>query len=373
MTELWRKYRGPVVVGTILVATLTVLAIIAGAAPMGTLDPKGYDPDGAHALEVLLRQQGVHVTRTVDVPSTVDATTKDTTVFVPLPSELSPEELQAVAHLPGSLVVAEALPDQLQSLGVSASMVSAQDTGRGNPHCDLAYAQNAGTALTGGIEYETQSGASCYPGKHGASLVTADGGRVTLIGAAEALTNAHLDHDGNAALGVGLLSQHPTVVWLVPSPTRAAFGHRPVSSPNDLLPSWLRAARWQLFIALAFLALWRGRRLGRVVSENLPVVVRASETVEGHGRLYRAARAHPAAAEALRETARRTLSRLVHAGGATADDLVPPVAARTGREGRSVHDLLYGPAPADDASLVRLANDLDSLVRQALTREAAAT
>lgn len=373
MSGWWRRNRLGVLLAAGVLLVLAAAAVFAGQGPRGVLDPAAYDPDGAHALEVLLHQQGVHVTRTVDVPSTVAAATKDSTVFIPIPSELSPEELQALSGLPGSLVVAEGLTDDLQALGVHASVVDTQDTGRRSPHCDLPLASNAGRALTGGVEYTTPSGAACYPGHRGASLVTADGGRVTLIGAAATFTNAHLDQDGNAALGIGLLAQHPTVVWLVPSPTRAAYGHRRISSPNDLLPSWIRAARWQLFIAAAFLALWRGRRLGRVVSENLPVVVRASETVEGHGRLYRAARAHPAAAEALRETARRTLSRLVHAGSATPDGLVQLVAVRSGRDERDVRDLLYGPAPADDTALVRLADDLDSLVRQALTREAAAT
>ena len=38
---------------------------------------------------------------------------------------------------------------------------------------------------------------------------------------------------------------------------------------------------------MLLLALWRARRLGPVVAEPLPVVVRAAETVEGRARLYR--------------------------------------------------------------------------------------
>jgi hypothetical protein len=40
------------------------------------------------------------------------------------------------------------------------------------------------------------------------------------------------------------------------------------------------------------------------------------------------------------------------------------VAARTGRPATEVEALLYGPSPADDAALVRLADDLDALIRE---------
>jgi hypothetical protein len=63
----------------------------------------------------------------------------------------------------------------------------------------------------------------------------------------------------------------------------------------------------QLLVALGVLALWRGRRLGPVVEEPLPVVVRAAETVEGRSRLYRKAGARDVAAEALRRAAVRRL------------------------------------------------------------------
>ena len=366
MRALWRQYRLGIVLGGLLVVTLAATAVLAGSGPRGVLDPDAYDPDGAHALEVLLQQQGVTVKRTVDVPTTLQAAGGDTTVFVPLPVLLSDEELQALAGAPGSLVVAEADPDALRSLGADAHFVDAQNTKVRDPECSDPVASNAGRAVTGGLAYD---GDGCYPVGRGSSLVTR--GRLTLLGDATALTNDHLDEEGDAALGIGLLAQHPTVVWLVPSPTRAAFGDRPVASPDELLPHWLHLVRWQLLLAGLVLALWRGRRLGRVVLERLPVVVRASETVEGHGRMYRVAGARGTAAEALREPARRTLGRLAHGGTVTPEVLTDLVAARTGREAPSVHALLYGPTPTDDAALVRLARELDALVHQALTREVA--
>ena len=52
-----------------------------------------------------------------------------------------------------------------------------------------------------------------------------------------------------------------------------------------------------VFLAAAF---WRGRRLGPLVVENLPVVVRASETMEGRARLYQKSSARLHALDALR-------------------------------------------------------------------------
>jgi hypothetical protein len=98
------------------------------------------------------------------------------------------------------------------------------------------------------------------------------------------------------------------------------------------------------------------------VPEPLPVVIRASETVEGLGRLYRAARARGRAATALRAA---TLTRLAPRLGLRRGDgtpaMVNSVCARTGRAPAAVAELLYGPEPEDDRALVALADQLDIL------------
>lgn len=371
MTGWWRRNRLAALLAVAVVAALTAAVLLTGSGPRGVLDPDAYDPDGAHALEVLLEQQGVVVTRVVDVPAVSDAATTATTVFVPLPSLLSEDELRVLGSLPGGLVVAEAGQEQLAALAVPAQVVGLDETRDRDPSCPDEVATNAGRALTGGFAYRLAGSTGCYPAGGGATLVRTD--RVTLLGAADALTNGHLGEEGNAALAVGLLAQRTQVLWLVPSPTRAELGERPVRSPEELLPDGVRAARWQLLVAGLVLAVWRARRLGRVVLERLPVVVRASETVEGHGRLYHASGARETAAEALREAARRTLSRLAHGGTVTPEVLIDLVVARSTRDPSAVRALLYGPTPTDDAALVRLARSLDALVHEALTREGAGT
>ena len=112
-------------------------------------------------------------------------------------------------------------------------------------------------------------------------------------------------------------------------------------------------------------ALWKARRLGPLVAENLPVVVRASETVEGRGRLYRSRRARDRAAAALRTaTLQRLAPRLGLSSQATPSAVVGAVVARTGGDPVTVHHTLFGPPPSTDTDLVDLAHALDDIERQ---------
>jgi hypothetical protein len=125
----------------------------------------------------------------------------------------------------------------------------------------------------------------------------------------------------------------------------------------------------QLSLAVLLIALWKGRRIGPLVAEELPVVVRASETVEGRGRLYRSRRARDRAAQALRAA---TLQRLLPRLGLSADTSAPAVVIAAAQRSRfhaeSVRHILFGPSPASDADLVQLARTLDDIERQVAQR-----
>jgi hypothetical protein len=199
-------------------------------------------------------------------------------------------------------------------------------------------------------------------------------GRYTVLGSGSVLTNEHLDQDGNAALALGLLDRNAPVAWVLPTggqPNTNTSGNALV----DHLPRGLRVGILQVFFAVLLLALARGRRLGPPVAEQLPVSVRAAETVEGRARLYRAARARSAAAEALREGARQRFAGRLMPGPGAVDPamLVRAVATRTGRDPGEIASLLYGPgsagevraaSPLDDAGLLRLSDELETLDRQ---------
>jgi hypothetical protein len=102
-----------------------------------------------------------------------------------------------------------------------------------------------------------------------------------------------------------------------------------------------------------------------LVAEELPVVVRASETVEGRGRLYRYRRARDRAAAALRTaTLQRLLPQLGLGAGASPAAAVSTVAQRVGSDPGLVSYQLFGPPPTTDHDLLQLARALDEIERQ---------
>ena len=221
-------------------------------------------------------------------------------------------------------------------------------------------AEAAGTGAAAG---------QCYPVDGHPSLVRyqAAGRTVTLLGSGVPLTNAALAQRGNAALALNLLRGSPRIVWLVPSPPAVTAAGQKSLFQEIPGPAYLVTV--QLFVAAGLAALWRTRRLGPLVAEPLPVVVRASETVEGHGRLYRSRRSRGRAAEVLRDAARhRITGRLALPAGADAGAVCAAVAALTGREPGAVQAILYGPAPRDDAALVALGRDIDALEGEVRTQ-----
>jgi hypothetical protein len=120
-----------------------------------------------------------------------------------------------------------------------------------------------------------------------------------------------------------------------------------------------------LAFAVLVVAIWRGRRLGPVVAEQLPVIVHASETTEGRARLYRRSRARDRAAAALRESA---LAQLQKAHGiprrADPSAVVATVAARTGWDPAMLYEMLYGQPPLTDDALMSLSDELDILTQE---------
>ena len=133
-----------------------------------------------------------------------------------------------------------------------------------------------------------------------------DGRRVTVIGRSAVLTNEELARQGNAALALRSLGVQRSLVWYLPDPLDAGTGGPTLA---ELRPRWVAWLTWQLVLAAVLAMLWRARRLGRLVPEPLPVVVRAAETEEGRARLYRASRARGRAAATLRTATLRRLAR----------------------------------------------------------------
>jgi hypothetical protein len=285
---------------------------------------------------------------------------------VPFPELLSPRTLGRLAALPDGVRVVLVEPDAFTLGDLDAGVEPRNGDTRPvrGPGCDLAAARVAGTADVDLYRYDAPRAAtSCYRG----GLVVSR--NITYLGDRTPLTNAHLDEAGNAALALGLLTEHRRLLWLTLGTPEAASGATSTGLA-DVLPAWVAPVAAQLLLVGVAAALWRGRRLGVPVAEPLPVVVRSAETVEGRARLYRRARARDRAVAALRGGA---LSRLRPVLGLGPDPgrraLVEAVADRSGVPAAEVDDLLYGPVPADDARLIAVAADLDRLVAATLHTE----
>jgi len=367
LRAMWRRFRLPLVIALVLVGAAFVLAAVENAPPERPLDPRDATPGGARALAQLLRDRGVDV---IAAPTVAQLPLgADTTVMLPDPGSVSAADLALVASSASDVVVIEPDFRALDALGLrEASVGSATHfTSTVKPECTVGPAVVAGKVKLSGLGYIVAPNASgCYPVAGGDALLLGSRGPATtyVFGSAETFSNDRLDEQGDAALGLGLLGRHGTVGWLLPQPATQAAPDTARRGLLELLPARLLWATLMLFVAVLLLALWRGRRLGPVVAEPLPVVVRATETVEGRARLLRAARARATAGAALRDAARARLRDLVGVGvDSPPASLVATVVARTGRPGADVERLLYGADPSDDAALLALADELDVLER----------
>ncbi|MFF9409934.1 DUF4350 domain-containing protein [Streptomyces anandii] len=377
--QTWTRARGILLALLLLAAAAVAIAALRSGDRHGRLDPRSADPYGSHAVAALLADHGVttHVVTTLDEATA--AAGPDTTLLVAVPDLLTDDQqsrLHTAATASGGRTVLVA-PD-VPSLGRLAPGVTADpapsfDTTLG-PGCDLPAARRAGTAETGdGIRYSTtaRDADSCYPSDGLPTLLripqSTKGGDTVVLGSPGILYNDRLDQQGNASLALQLLGSRAHLVWYLPSLSDASAPDTGRRSFFDLLPSGWLWGTLQLFVAAALAALWRARRLGPLVPEKLPVAIRASETVEGRARLYRKANARDRAATALRSTTRTRLAPLVGIPVTQAhapEALLPALSAHLHGDGQSLHDLLFGPPPGDDAALVSLADRLDALERE---------
>ncbi|MEO7745717.1 MAG: DUF4350 domain-containing protein, partial [Actinomycetota bacterium] len=198
-------------------------------------------------------------------------------------------------------------------------------------------------------------------------------GDLVLLGAPQVLTNDQVLRADNAAVALRLLGQDPRLLWYVAT-YDDLVGDDGVDA-RTLVPDWVAPGAGVLLLSTFALVLWRGRRLGPLATEPLPVVVHAIETTRSRGRLYRRAGDRGHAATTLRGATRnavRARMRLGAAPGGPGDDslgsdrardLVRDVARHTGRPESEVAALLTtgGPPPTTDHDLITLAAALAAL------------
>ncbi len=333
-------------------------------------------PEGSRAVAEVLREQGVDVVAAASLSearAAVEAAggAGSATVLLSDPyGYLDDDRLADVAALARDgarlvlvepdLAQLEALTDGISSAGAAETSVSVA------AGCALPAAERAGTVSQPYAAYRDLGGVAgtiaCFPSSGDAFALIEQpagttSGSVTVLGAGDALINGVITEQGNAALSLGLLGERDTLVWYRPGPDDIAGGAP--ATLGSLTPGWVTPVMLLLILVVVAAGIWRGRRFGPVVVENLPVTVRASETMEGRARLYARESAHGRALDALRiGTISRLTVMLALPRHASVVEVSRAVAAVTGRSVDEVHSILVGALPRGEADLLALSDQL---------------
>ncbi|MFF9686072.1 DUF4350 domain-containing protein [Streptomyces sp. NPDC014623] len=392
--QIWHRLRGLLPALLALVVAGVALAAVRSGDQHGRLDPRSADPYGSRAVAELLKDRGVSVEVATTLDEAAGAAGPETTLLVAAPNMLTARQQHrlhtATADSAGRTVLVAPGDPSVTRLAPGVRPTSHGPVTARPPRCDLPAARAAGPSDIGGIHYAAAAhdAITCYPDDGGfASLLVLPGhraGDTVLLGSPDMLHNNRLDQQGNASLSLQLLGSRPHLVWYLPSlddPSAAeGLNGSPDESGGDgargengfiglIPPGWLWGTL-QLALAAGLAAIWRARRFGPLVTERLPVAIRASESTEGRARLYRKADARDRVAAALRSAMRTRISPLLGVSPRDSDSpavLLPAVAARLVTPVVELRALLFGPAPADDAALVLLTDQLDALEREVRT------
>lgn len=369
-----RGWRSWLVIALIVIAGGTIIALVQRPPANPYLNPDSTGPTGTHALADVLAKLGHRVVMAGSVQAALGSARAGSTLVVTSPDYLTGQELTTLGRTPADVVLVEPTAAALADVAAPVELIgSPEPVLVTQPHCGLRAAALAGNADMGGENLLVVTPArgleECYSSTSGPTLVqlAVHGRLVTVLGTGAPLTNADLASQGNAALAINVLPTR-TVVWLTPPVAPQLAASTRATTLFGLVPLAAYLVLAQLAVALLLTVAWRSRRLGPLVAEPLPVVVRASETVEGHGRLYEARRSRDTAAEALRVAAQNRLTRaagLPRAADSTA--VVAALAERSSLGEARITELLYGPAPETDRALLALARDLDELEQQVTT------
>jgi len=354
----------------VLLAALT--ALVQGTDPDAprALDPTSMTASGSAALVRVLEQRGtaVSVTDTVDGVGGIDGGT----VFIDdADGALDPAVAERIARTARHVVVvgtSGAGLDALLGFPVDPAVQVDGDATVSTASCGIPAAASAARVTTAGSGYTVQDATAerCAPTGEGGSRVwglvrtTTPGGDVTLLGTTSAFRNDTIATAGNAALALGLLGADERLVWYTP-----AVG-TPDAAPTlgELAPPWVPSALALLALVAVAAGVWRGRRLGPLVVERLPVVVRAAETTEGRARMYARTRDRTHALDTLRVAAVRRIGRMLGLPrSAHVDEVVRTAAQAAGIPHTRVGAVLVGGTTDDDRALVDGTAALDDLER----------
>jgi hypothetical protein len=374
-----KRWRFWIILAAVVIVGLLVIALASGAA-VGSGAPYSITsaaPDGSKAVAEVLRQQGVDVVQADTLEEARDEVTAApgaTLAFADPDGYLSDTRLADAARIADTVVLFLPGSNELNAFAPGVAPAGPpQDVDGVEAGCSLPAAERAGTVIGDGRTYRAIGDTDaelCFRSSDDAySLVRTetDEREVTVIGTADVLSNEGIVGAGNAALALGVLGENDTLVWYVPTVDDIeADGPADIAS---LTPDWVTPVLLLAVFTAFAAAIWRGRRLGALVVENLPVTVRSRETMEGRARLYARAGAFGHALDSLRiGTLTRLSSVLGLPRNATVDEVAASVSAVLPNwPVADIRSTLVGAMPSGEAQLMDLSDRL-LLLESAVTR-----
>ena len=369
-----RRLRGWIALGALLAIVIAVGAVTAGSGEQDPLSPDNPAPPGARAIAEVLGNNGVEVVRAESLEDAIDKLhgSNDTLLLHDPDTWLTSEQLTSLgAGLADRTVLIEPSLTMLTELadGIRAGGVVPTDVEQPlQAACADPDARTASTVSPGGLSY--RGAVTCFPlpaaeggNPAGVFAATADGSAVVL-GNGAIISNGLADEQGNAALALRVLGSSPTLVWYQPTQDDLAITSGP-ADPLSLLPDFVNPLMFWLLVTGLLAILWRARRLGPLVTEPLPVIVRSTETASGRARLYQDAGAVEHAVRTLRAG---TLSRIGAAlripPSGTRASVIAAAAEKTNREFADLERLLHSYSPRSDAQLVQWSQELEKLEQE---------
>lgn len=357
--RLRRPPRPVVIIGALLLIALLLAVLLPRKEAPQPLDPASASSSGSRALAQVLARHGVTVepVRTVEElrAARLDA---ETTLVVANAAELSEQGLAAVRERSDvrDLVLIKPSNPVLEGLKLPAAVVGQGP--RLAAGCRTEVAEPQDTISAGGVLYRPEAPVhtTCFspeidPGSTASDQETpavylrfpaTDARPVTTVfGADAAFANAHIARESHAAVALRMLEKSPHVVWFVPTPSE---DDPPLEGDAPQGPPWFVPALVILGVTGLLLCLSRGRRLGPLVVEPLPVVVPAGETTRARARLYQRTGDREAAARMLTEAAIHDIrTRLRLPAEASTQHIAEAVHRVTGDDADDVFSLLSDP------------------------------
>ena len=328
-------------------------------------DPASTSPQGAKALALLIGRLG----GVVDTSGALPAPGRGVAlVLVDRLTSPGRAQLAAWVRSGGTLVIADTRSDLS---GVSQAEGPTPDSrvgasGPTPPDCSapwVAGVDEIDLPLTSLVARPPGATRACF-GSGDAYFAVERGvgsGSVVSLAAPDLWTNQHLGDGANSVLAADLLvsGTGAKVAWL----TGAVGGGRQtlLDAVGDRVDELLIGG----LLAVLVLAAWRGRRLGRPVEEEVPVVLPGSELVGATGRLLARNGQRARAADLLRASAERDLAKeLALPVGEDRGVLARRLADLIGRDPGDVEATIGGAPPDDDEALLALAGDIQQLRKE---------